>query len=108
MINHCAKVSSVLSHIHVRFVYFFRSVYHNEFYFLKTVTKIKGKILLFYLNSISNFNDMQCLKLLYFLNSNPRNIFSAISMSKEFPRNRKSVCMKEKSTQRHAYNFTRF
>lgn len=44
MINHCAKVSSVLSHIHVRFVYFFRSVYHNEFNFLKTVTKIKGKI----------------------------------------------------------------
>lgn len=44
MINHCAKVSSVLSHIYVRFVYFFRSIYRNEFYFLKTVTKIKGKI----------------------------------------------------------------
>lgn len=44
MINHCVKVSSVLSHIHVRLVYLFRSIYHNKFYFLKIVTKIKGKI----------------------------------------------------------------
>lgn len=42
---------------------------------------------------------MQCLKLFYFLNSNPRNIFSAISLSKEFPRNKVRVYGREINTE---------